>query len=571
MKIAVPAKGDNLDAELSPLLGMAPYILIVDRESMSCEAIPNPVPESERKPGPQTMMAYANFLISQGANVFITGTCGSLLKSRLAQVNIEVVDGRSGRVQDVVVGYGRTEENPVGPGYIFSSIGLIIILLLLLPAIWFGQTVIVVLLGLVLMTAVFSKLWSYFSLHNLYCYRELSNTRVFPGEYIEIKSKVENRKALPLPWLRLDDEIPTTLAGDIAGITEIYPGFSLVSNTASLLWYRSVSWRRRLHSTRRGYYVVGPMTVSSSDILGFYPRSEKLNNTEHIIVYPKLYPVAQLGLSSLYPLGETRAERYIFEDPTRSIGVRDYTLQDSLRHIHWKASARHQQLQVKVFEPTTTLKLALFLAVDSFPRFTEPPGGSSEPAVGSLKSVADNVVGAPWNLMKENLSHSDSAGQPQNGDREQSVVVSEEDFELGISAAASIAQYAVEQRCQAGLYVNSRMVHSDGPIRIQPGRDVGQLVSMLEALARVTWTPSGLFAEFLGDARKGLPWGTTVILIISRPLESLELLTSSLREHGYRLLVLQIGEREPRFTAPGIWWCRIQNPGDLQRMRFSES
>lgn len=570
MKIAVPAKGNNLDAELSPLLGMAPYILIVDKESMSCEAIPNPVPQSERKPGPQTMMAYANFILSRGVNVVITGTCGPILKYRLTQMNIEIVDGRSGKVRDVVAGYGRTEETPIGPGYIFSGAGLIIILLLLLPAIWFGQTVIVVMLVLVLMTAIFSKLWSYFSLHNMYCYRYLSNKRAFPGEYIEIKLKVENRKALPLPWLRLDDEIPTALVGDIAGVTESYPGFSLISNTSPLLWYRSISWRHRLQCTRRGYYALGPMTVSSSDILGFYPRSERQRIMEHVIVYPKLYPVTRLGLSSLYPLGETRAERYIFEDPTRTIGVRDYTFQDSLRHIHWKASARHQQLQVKVFEPTTTLKVALFLAIDSFPRFVESPGDNPESETVNPKLVLHKVPTPSTNLAND-LFQTANAIQTDNGDHQQSTMVDEEDFELGISTAASIARHAIEQRCQAGLYVNSRLVHADGPIRIQPGSDIGQLVNMLEALARVTWTPSDPFDKFLGNERKRLPWGTTIILILHRPPESLELLVSNLRQHGYKLLVLQIGEKEPKSVASGVEWCRIKNPGDLQRINFSES
>ena len=85
-----------------------------------------------------------------------------------------------------------------------------------------------------------------------------------------------------------------------------------------------------------------------------------------MIVYPKIFPIAHLGIPSLHPLGETIAERRIFEDPIRVIGVRDYNPRDSRRHIHWKATARRQELQVKVFEPTTTLKVAIFLAIDSF-------------------------------------------------------------------------------------------------------------------------------------------------------------------------------------------------------------
>ena len=44
-------------------------------------------------------------------------------------------------------------------------------------------------------------------------------------------------------------------------------------------------------------------------------------------------------------------------DPLRTVGVRDYHPEDSFRHLHWKATARAQQLQVRVFEPTTVTQL----------------------------------------------------------------------------------------------------------------------------------------------------------------------------------------------------------------------
>ena len=87
----------------------------------------------------------------------------------------------------------------------------------------------------------------------------------------------------------------------------------------------------------------------------------------------------------------------MFQDPTRPVGVRDYQHGDSLRHVHWKASARLQSLQVKIFEPTTTFKVALFLSVDSF---------------------------------------------TFNGS------FSEDEFELGISVAASLAHHVIEREAQ---------------------------------------------------------------------------------------------------------------------------
>ena len=255
---------------------------------------------------------------------------------------------------------------------------------------------------------------------------------------------------------------------------------------------------------------------------GFYPRSTTESVINHVIVYPRVFPIAQLGIPSLYPVGETTAARRIFEDPVRVIGVRDYTPHDSHRRIHWKASARHQSLQVKVFEPTTTLRVALFLAVDSF--------------------------------------------QPQQGE-----VRSEEDFELGISAAASIANYLTERRSSIGLFANSRLADSGKPCRIPPGSSAGQLVEILEALAKVTSQASGPFEEFLQNGQMSLSWGTTLVFILSRPQQSLADLLISLKESGHKLLVLQVGGSQESKGDQPIAWHYIKKPGDLVKISYKES
>jgi uncharacterized protein (DUF58 family) len=60
---------------------------------------------------------------------------------------------------------------------------------------------------------------------------------------------------------------------------------------------------------------------------------------DQIIVFPRIWPL---------------------EDPLRTIDIRDYQPEDDLRHIHWKATARRAQLQVRAFEPAETLTLVFF-------------------------------------------------------------------------------------------------------------------------------------------------------------------------------------------------------------------
>jgi uncharacterized protein (DUF58 family) len=277
-------------------------------------------------------------------------------------------------------------------------------------------------------------------------------------------------------------------------------------------WYSSVKWKYELPCLKRGYYPLGPTVISSGDIFGLYSRSLKTAMEDHVIVYPRIFPVGRLPIPSQQPLGESRSEYRVFQDPTRPIGVRDYQHGDSLRHVHWKASARLQALQVKIFEPTTTFKVALFLSVDSFT------------ANGSFNEDA---------------------------------------FELGISVAASLAHHVVEQGSPAGVFVNTRGVDSDQPVSLVPSGSRDQLTSILEALAKVTASSSGPFEHFLENEQKVLHAGTTVALIFANPPETLPLLLHSLKENGFKLLLFVIGEGEALPWGEGIPVHRVRNAGDL--------
>ena len=390
---------------------------------------------------------------------------------------------------------------------LLSKIGLIALAVILLIAAWNGQVFIVILLGLAVSAAVLGKLWSRFSLRGVGCGRTVSEDRVFAGETVELKVRLVNRKILPLPWVQLSHIVPDQLE-----IQDAIPesGWSnnrrILGYNTSLFWYSAISWRHSLLCRKRGYYHLGNLTVTAGDIFGLYPRSSTYASDDTIIVYPRIFPIEQFGLPSINPLGETQAKRRIFEDQTRTIGVREYSPHDSLRYIHWKASARHQNLQVKVFEPTTTLKIALFIAVDSF----------------------------------------------QSGD--------ENDFELGVSAAASLANYIIQKRSQVGLFANARLPVLNEQIKISPAGGNAQMVGILEALAKITSQPGGAFEEFFQDVHGALPWGTTCVFIIDEPLTAFPALLSRLKEGGFKSVVMQIGKQRRNDSGLATVWQALKPP-----------
>ena len=394
--------------------------------------------------------------------------------------------------------------------FLLGKVGLAVLGVVLLIAAWNGQVFIVILLGLAISAAVLGKLWSRYSLRRVGCGRTVSEDRVFAGETIELKVRLVNRKILPLPWVQLSHMVPGQLEiQDATPESGQSDDWRIMGYSSSLFWYSAVSWRHTLLCRKRGYYPLGNLTVTSGDIFGLYPRSNIYPSDDTIIVYPRIFPIEQFGLPSINPLGETQAKRRIFEDQTRPIGVREYTPHDSPRYIHWKASARHQNLQVKVFEPTTTLKIALFLAVESF--------------------------------------HSGA----------------EADFALGVSAAASLANYVIQKRSQVGLFANTRSPFFNEPIQMAPAGGNAQMVGILEALARVTPQPKGTFAEFFQDVYGALPWGTTCVFIIDEPLPAFPALLSGLKEGGFKSVVLQTGEQRRNDSGLATVWHALRPPKDF--------
>ncbi len=398
-------------------------------------------------------------------------------------------------------------------GYLLHKPSLYILTGVFILAAWKGQWGVAILLALIFSAAGLAALWSRVSLVGVRCQRTIGEKRLFPGESTQLTLQITNRKPLPLTWIRLDDEFPAEMAADEATSPGSRAGVCLLSRSASMLWYSKVSWRCSLRGRRRGYYRIGPMGVTSGDIFGFYPRSAKAPSEDHVIVYPQIFPLEELGVPPVYPLGENKALQRIFQDPTRTLGLRDYRPGDSLKHIHWKASARHSRLHVKVFEFTTNLKISLLLAVDTF--------------------------------------------QGQGSRRE-------ENFELAVSTAASIAYYLIENGTPAGLFANTCLADSGLPASIPPGGSQDQLMHILDALAKVTLSWKEPFETFLQREREELPPGSTLILITAQEPESFPWWMKDLKESGYQLLLLAVGSEGKNLPEGAIPVHRILHPGSLR-------
>ena len=298
--------------------------------------------------------------------------------------------------------------------------------------------------------------------------------RAFPGDVVEVVISVRNRGLLPVPWVEAYESMPFELAS-----TEPRRRiFSLGPRTELKASYH-------LTCRARGFYPIGPMTLRTGDVLGIRERDFSVLAADHLIVYPRVVPLEQLGLPTSSPLAVLPHRAHLFEDPTRVRGVREYRPGDSQRRIHWTAMARTGNLLVRQYEPAVARETVVCLDLDAggYPRQSRRTGP-----------------------------------------------------ELAITAAASIAAHAINREdLPAGLLTEAYdpLIEHRTEVLIPPGSGKGHLMSLLEMLARLATDQEFDFPGLLQRRAPELPWGSTLVVITGSVTPELTEMLVYLRARGF--------------------------------------
>ncbi len=359
-----------------------------------------------------------------------------------------------------------------------------LLVLLLLVASFLQDDFALTLLYLILGAFAAGTWWSRHALGQVAHEREFSD-HAFLGEKINIQLRVKNQGWLPLPWLEVREALSVALGGS--------KPFQRVTQLAGRA---GVQFEYTLEALKRGCYPVGPLILSTGDILGLSGAISSEGSSQFITVYPKIVPLKSVRLPSRSPHGTLRHARPLFEDPTRVFGKREYVAGDSLRRVDWKASASTGQMQVKLFEPSIALEtlLVLNLAVDDY----------------SFRSRID-------------------------------------DTELAVVIAASLASWIVSQKQTVGLLVNGRdPLAADGlPQNFPPRKGQAHLMRLLETLARAEMSAAVPLPILLQRQRAQLPWGTTLIVITGSAGDALLDELYQARRAGQNTLLVLAGRGAP--------------------------
>ncbi len=193
-------------------------------------------------------------------------------------------------------------------------------------------------------------LWILSMQHNLWVERKIHLAWATAGESVPEQVTLVNHGWLPALWVELTDQ-SASLETPLRLVSDVGQHGRRNRNLSHLF-------------KRRGVYTLGPTHLRCGDPLGIYTLSMDDSHSSTILVTPPILPLAQLRIPSGGWSGDERHRRGYVERNISDTGLRNYVAGDSLRRIHWRASAHADTLIVRQQEAATSRDWCIYVDLD---------------------------------------------------------------------------------------------------------------------------------------------------------------------------------------------------------------
>ncbi|MBN1921977.1 MAG: DUF58 domain-containing protein [Anaerolineae bacterium] len=287
-----------------------------------------------------------------------------------------------------------------------------------------------------------SAYWAYSLRKKLSLTREMRFGWAQVGDRLIERFNLVNDASLPALWIEVRD-------------LSTLPGYR-ASRGTGVASRSSIRWHRESLCSRRGLFYLGPTEVLTGDPFGVYTVTLHYPASLPLLVLPPIVPLPTIEVAPGGRSGEGRPRADAQDRIVSASSARPYYPGDSRRWIHWKLSARRDELFVRLF--------------DGMP------------------------AGDWWILL-------DMDARVQVGEGEDST------DELGVILAASLADRGLRARRAVGL-----LAHGEDLVWLPPRSGEGQRWEILRTLALVNRGRRSL-AELLQRVRPSLGQRTTLIII----------------------------------------------------------
>lgn len=205
----------------------------------------------------------------------------------------------------------------------------------------------------------------------------------FEDEVLPVRLKVANRGRLPLRWIELSDRFTPDRE---TAKTLCLPG-PLAARGAGELAYEGICRKRR------GAYRIGPASALLADPLGCFEASATGGGETPITVFPRTVPIARMPVEGRARWDNVDTETIPKAGTSLSFsGTREYRQGDSLRFVHWGATAHTGRLVVKEFELNVATEVSVFLDAHYYAQKGMGREATFEYGVKAAASIARHMI-----------------------------------------------------------------------------------------------------------------------------------------------------------------------------------
>lgn len=176
-------------------------------------------------------------------------------------------------------------------------------------------------------------------------------------------------RALRVPRGLWHDVLPEAVAGDSGG--EYPPETGQLSYAVT--------------GVRRGVWPLGPLMLRTVDPFGLAQREQSFGETRSITVVPEIFTLAPLAVRVGAAGGTAHTSSSRLGQGSDNLSPRGYIPGDSMRRIHWRATAHRGQLMVRQEEEESSPDAVV--VIDRSSRRWDTPAADADPAFEAAVSL----------------------------------------------------------------------------------------------------------------------------------------------------------------------------------------
>ena len=213
-------------------------------------------------------------------------------------------------------------------------------------------------LAIFLTIFILHKLYAKFCLSNFDISLSVSANTATEGDILTLTEVLTNNKLLPLPWIAVKFRIARELA---FATMPVVSDAHYRNDLFHILMHQKITRRLAFTCTKRGYFRIDEVDITGWDVLMLQKYVQSYPTNIHLTVYPGIIPTPEIEGVCTTVYGQLRTRHPINQDPFSFRGIREYSPQDSMRSINFKASARGSGLMTNIHDFTNSRQVAVLL------------------------------------------------------------------------------------------------------------------------------------------------------------------------------------------------------------------